>query len=404
MRRAVGTAALGAARVVDGVSTPSSAPRRRAKTGARACSRTAPPLRLLPVPVTVVVLVAILFLGGRHRPDEFDLCYTEVNKAAELARGIAPRRLARHAGRMERRAAGGRPAANNCAPTTRSWRCYNEAQNVIDALLIIERRPTTVIDALPSATLADAVLQTDDLYVLNNANDQVYRLTLTPDGDAVVPGSRQPIQAMRRSRRSVHDGRPDRHRLGVGRRGQKKQDSVITASDANGVLVDCPPRFLQEKLRRAANQHQRLGQPHLYRLLAGHLYVSTRRQSGVALRPERPAGILCAQPDVGHLGSRFRGHRHSRRALHPVSDGAIIKFPGGRHQPFAYSISRSAADDGHRHVFSTPPTDLMMYITSRDARTVYQTTHAGTFAASYRRKTTTCSPRSTTRSLTPTAT
>ena len=67
------------------------------------------------------------------------------------------------------------------------------------------------------------------------------------------------------------------------------------------------------------------------------------------------------------------------------SDGAMIKFNGGERVPFAYSNFPEAQPMASTNslFLNTSPTDLMLYITSREARTIYQTTHAGTFAASY---------------------
>ncbi len=46
----------------------------------------------------------------------------------------------------------------------------------------------TVIYSFPNAQLSQVVLQGEDMYVLDSANQQVYRITLTTDGMGAVPG------------------------------------------------------------------------------------------------------------------------------------------------------------------------------------------------------------------------
>jgi hypothetical protein len=393
MRRAAGTAALGAAKVVDTVShtiertTPDNESGRRGFLSNRAAAAIA-----FLVPVAVVVLVVLFWVGGTGQ-SEFDLCYSEAEKAAELARAIAPADLQ---GTLAAWSAV-QQVADRCdqlrANDPQLALLVNESKAVIDALLIIERRPTIILDALPSATLTDAVLQIDNLYVLDNANDQVYRLTLTPDGRAVVVNSRQPIQAMRRG------GIVDQFTVGdlidiawASDGAGLKQDSVITALDRNGVLVDCPPRFLQNCGAQQINTSTWVD-PIAIAYWQGRLYVLDpaanqvwRYDPASGVFPNAPLEYFVgsARPDISQAVDFAIDTPGALYILY--ADGAMIKFAGGERQPFAYSNFPEAQPmAGTNSLFlNTSPTDLMMYITSRQARTIYQTTHAGTFAASFR--------------------
>lgn len=392
MRNVMGTAALGAARVAESMShtidrvAPEGADGRRNLLSNRAAAAIA-----ILVPIAVVVLVILFWVSGTGQ-SEFDLCYNEAGKAAELARNVA-------ASDMQ-----GTLAAWNAVQAVAA-RCNDlrngdpqlallvaESQTVIDALLAIERRPTTIIDALPSASLTDVVLQTDDLYVLDNANDQVYRMTLTPDGNAIVAGSRQPIQAMRRG------GIVDQFTMsdlidiawasdGAGLR----QDSVITALDANGVLVDCPPRFLQNCGAQQLNTSTWVS-PVAMAYWQGRLYVLDpaanqvwRYDPSSGVFPNAPLEYFVgsARPDISQAVDFAIDTPGALYLLY--SDGAMLKFNGGERVPFAYSNFPEAQPMAATNslFLNTSPTDLMLYITSQEARTIYQTTHAGTFAASY---------------------
>lgn len=393
MRKAAGTAALGAARVVDTLShtiertTPSDEHGRKGLLSNRAAAAIA-----FLVPVAVVVLVVLFWVGGTGQ-SEFDLCYSEADKAAELARGIAPTDLqgTLAAWSAVQQVAG---RCNQLRPNDPQLALLvNESKTVIDALLIIERRPTTVLDALPSATLTDAVLQTDDLYVLDNANDQVYCLTLTPNGRAIVAGSRQPIQAMRRGGIVNQFTVGDLIDIAWASDGAGlKQDSVITALDRNGVLVDCPPRFLQNCGAQQINTSTWVD-PTAIAYWQGRLYVLDpaanqvwRYDPASGVFPNAPLEYFVgsARPDISQAVDFAIDTPGALYILY--ADGAMIKFASGQRQPFAYSNFPEAQPlAGTNSLFlNTSPTDLMMYITSRQARTIYQTTHAGTFAASFR--------------------
>jgi hypothetical protein len=393
MRNVVGTAALGAARVMDSVSHTIERATPEDEQGQRRSllsNRGAAAIAVL-VPIAVVVLVILFWVGGTGQ-SEFDRCFANAEAAAVLARGMPAADLQGTLAAWQAVQA----VADGCeqlrSGDAQLALLVGEAQNVIDALLIIERRPTTILDALPSATLTDAVLQTDDLYVLDNANDQVYRMTLTPDGKAIVSGSRQPIQAMRRG------GIVDQFTMGnlidiawADDGAGLKQDSVITALDANGVLVDCPPRFLQNCAAQQLNTSTWVD-PISMTYWQGRLYVLDpaanqvwRYDPSSGVFPNAPLEYFVgsARPDISQAVDFAIDTPGALYIL--FSDGAMIKFNGGERVPFAYSNFPEAQPmTATNSLFlNTSPTDLMLYITSRDARTIYQTTHAGTFAASF---------------------
>ena len=392
MRNVMGTAALGAARVAEGMShtidrvAPEGADGRRSLLSNRGAAAIA-----ILVPIAVVVLVILFWVSGTGQ-SEFDLCFNEAEKAAELARSVAPADMQGTLAAWNAVQAVARRCDQLRSGDPQLALLVSESQTVIDALLAIERRSTTIVDALPSATLTQLVLQTDDLYVLDNANDQVYRMTLTPEGRAIVAGSRQPIQAMRRG------GIVDQFTIGdlidiawADDGAGLRQDSVITALDQNGVLVDCPPRFLQNCAAQQINTSTWVN-PIAMTYWQGRLYVLDpaanqvwRYDPSSGVFPNAPLEYFVgsARPDISQAVDFAIDTPGALYILY--SDGAMLKFNGGERVPFAYSNFPEAQPMAATNslFLNTSPTDLMLYIASRQARTVYQTTHAGTFAASY---------------------
>src|SRR5690606_31082394 len=133
------------------------------------------------IPVALVVLVIIMWLSGTAA-SEFELCVNEAIEAGNLARGIASNDVT------------GTLAAWNAtlltiercneirvneAPDPQLAVLTREGQSIIDRLNQIERREAVVIEAFPNAMLTSVVLRGEDLYVLDDGNEQVYRITLS---------------------------------------------------------------------------------------------------------------------------------------------------------------------------------------------------------------------------------
>jgi hypothetical protein len=69
-----------------------------------------------------------------------------------------------------------------------------------------------------------------------------------------------------------------------------------------------------------------------------------------------------------------------------MSDGVVARYSGGTPEPFA--MANFPTEDSMRSVVSmflnSNPVAQNIYFINRDERTIYETTHAGTFVASYR--------------------
>ncbi len=167
------------------------------------------------IPVVVVVLVVLFWISGTGE-SEFDQCVSRATTAAATARAIASDDVS------------GTLAAWN-AVTTVVDNCdqirpndpamaalRTEARTVLDRLETITRRNLTLIYAFPNATLSQAVLQGEDMYVLELGQPAglphlaVHRRH--EHGSGIVYA--HPSHAPQRQGDQFRCGRPDRHRLG----------------------------------------------------------------------------------------------------------------------------------------------------------------------------------------------
>jgi hypothetical protein len=344
------------------------------------------------IPVFVVVVVVIFWISGTGQ-SEFDRCVASAYQAANLARGIASSDVS---GTL---AAWGAVdvVVSNCellqAGDPQMAALREEAQRVTDALVGIDRRQTTVIDTLPSAVLTRTVLQGEDIYVLDNGNDIVYRLTLNPDGLTIAPGTRQPLAAMRRG--GVVNQFEVADILDIAWADDDaglQQGSVITALDTNGILVNCPPRFTQQCSAQQLNtstwvdpQSMHFWQGRLYVLDPGANQIWRYDPSGGSY-PNAPVEYFVGEgrPDIRQAVDFAIDTPGSIYVL--LNDGALLKYTSGQRVGFAFSnFPNGQVINGPRSMYlNTNPTDLMLYIVSGGNSTIFQTTHAGTRAASYR--------------------
>jgi hypothetical protein len=69
-----------------------------------------------------------------------------------------------------------------------------------------------------------------------------------------------------------------------------------------------------------------------------------------------------------------------------LADGTLLRYSSGQRQSFAFSNfpDGQSLEGVNRMLLNTNPTDQMIYFVSQGQRTVFQTTYAGTYAASYR--------------------
>ena len=347
------------------------------------------------VPVVVVVLVIILWLTGAGE-SEFEQCVGEANSAANVARNVSSSDVAgvlagwnavlSMVSRCEEMRSG------DAALASLSY----EGREIIDRLLQIERRPMRLVTSFPNAGLTRVVLQGEDLYALDNTNDLVYRIKIGEDGLSLVPGSQQPISSMRRNASVAEFTVGDILDIAWAQSGGGlPQPNVLVALDANGILIACPPRFLETmscSAQRLLNTDTWV-QPAAIGFYQARLYILDPDANQI-WRYEPGAGAYTNAPTEYFVGS---GRPDIRQAIDLgitdageifllYADGGIKKFVNGQESPFGYAgFPDGQQITGAEAMFlNRNPIAQGLLVVNRAQRTIYETTLGGTFIAAYR--------------------
>jgi hypothetical protein len=345
------------------------------------------------VPLLVVVAVIGLWVGGAGE-SEFELCVGRAQEGVALARGLPSSDVTGTIAAWNAVMA----IVNECntirAGDVTLAGFTVEGQTIIDRLLNVERRVATPIAAFPNATLTRAVLQGEDLYVLDNGNDLVYRVTLSSDGRSVVQGTQQAIPSMRRSATvneftvgDVLDIAWAEESAGL------SQGNVLLALDRNGVLVECPPRFVVSCEAQRLLATETWVNPVAITLWQGRLYILDPGANQI-WRYEPGGGAFTNAPTEYFVGD---GRPDIRSAVDfgidgsgsiylMLSEGVLTKFTSGERQGFAFASFPDGQEitSANAMFLNTNPIAQDIYIVSQAARTIYQTTLAGTFISSFR--------------------
>ncbi len=390
VKRAVSGAAVGAGKALEGVNTTLDKVMPLPKEGQRSWLSTPLAAGLVVfIPVLVVIVVVVMWLS-RTGESEFDQCVSSANEAAQVARGVASSDVT---GTL----AGWNAVlvfvdeCNAINPNDPNMNALTrEARTVLDALLQVSRRPTALIDILPSASLRRGVLQGEDLYVLDDGNDLVYRVTLPTDGTS--SGSHVPIPGMRRQGTVNQFTIGDIFDIAWTDQGGVSQGSVITALDHSGVLVDCSPTFLQNCSAQQLNTDT-WNTPVSMQFWQGRLYVLDpaanqiwRYDPSGSAYPNVPIEYFVGEgrPDI-RLAVDFAIDTPGSIYI-LLSNGLVVRYNGGIAEPFTLDAfpTEDAMRSADSMFLNTNPIAQNIYFVDRSTRTIYATTYRGTFVNSYR--------------------
>ena len=340
------------------------------------------------LPAAIVVLVVVLAVAGAGET-EFELCVGEAMKTAELARSINPNDIngvlaAWNAVLIQ---------AENCnelrAGDPAITDLTREGQAIIDRLSSVARRDAIRIETFPNAALTQVVLQGLDLYVIDDQNELVYRVTLANDGRGALPNSRQPIPAMRLGAAVGEYTVGDLIDIAW-----SEESNSLFALDTNGVLIVCAPQFLQQR----CDAQDLLGSetwvnPVAITVWQERIYVLDP-QANQIWRYEPAGGTYANAPTEYFAGE---GRPDIRAAVDfaidndgavflLLSQGVIAKFISGEAQPFSFAGFPEGQILASADAFylDDNPIALRMYIVSRASRTIFEVSKAGTFFNSYR--------------------
>jgi hypothetical protein len=345
---------------------------------------------LLPIVIVLVVLFLWLTSAGETA---FELCVEQAMNTADLARSINPDDingvlaawgavLVQVNGCDELRSGDSSVGDPTLVNLTR------EGQDIIDRLSSVERREAAALESFPNATLTQVILQGLDLYVLDDQNKLVYRVTLNNDGRGIVTNSRVPIPGMRLgaavSEFTVGD---------IIDIAWSEEGNSLLALDNTGVLIACSPQFLQRcDAQRVQGSETWVGpvsitiwQERIYVLDPGANQVWRYEPSG-GTYPNAPTEYFSGEgrPDIRAVVDFAIDANGAVYIL--FSQGTISKFISGELQPFGFSDfpEGQPLTSADALYLNRNPVAQNLYIVDRAHRTIYETTHAGTFMNSYR--------------------
>jgi hypothetical protein len=347
------------------------------------------------IPIALVLMVVVLWLSGTGA-SEFEICVSEATSAAELARGIASNDVTGTLAAWEallltvRRC---NEINTSATPDVQLAALTREGQSIIDSLNQIKRREVIAIEAFPNAILTRGVLRGEDLYVLDNGNDQVYRITLSEDGRSMVANTRQPIATMRRGAAVGQYTIGDIVDITWSETGTGlSQGNVLLALDRNGVLVEYSPTFLARGVQRLLGNEQWVN-PVKMNTWQGRLYILDPGADQI-WRYDPSGGVFPGAPIEYFTGTRRPtlsnavdfGIDDSGRVYILFSDGIIGMYRSGEELRFGFAgfPPNQTLRSAEAMFLNTNPVSPGIYITDRTNRTIFETSMAGTFISSYR--------------------
>jgi len=346
------------------------------------------------IPIAVVLLALVMWLGGAGS-SEYERCVEEAWQGARLARNIASADVSGTLsgwGAVQttvERCTAMRPEEIDVALVE----LRREGQSIVDRINDIERREIFVVEAFPNAILTDIVLRGDDLYVLDSANQQVYRITLNDSGLGIVPGSRQPIATMRRGAQVDLFSIDTLVGLTWSEDGSGlSQNNVLLALDEAGVLVEYSPTFLARGVQGLLGTEQ-WRTPNRMTSWRGRIYILDPGAEQI-WRYDPLSGAFAGAP-IGYFAGANRpllaqavdfAIDDSGRVYVLFSDGVIALFRAGEEIRFGYAGFPPGQEMRHADAMflNTDPVAPAIYIVDRESRTIFETSLAGTFINSYR--------------------
>lgn len=358
------------------------------KEGARGLlsSSTAMGIVLL-LPLGIVALVIFFWLSGTG-VSAYEQCVSNVQETAVQARSTTDPTNSRNLWTAVLAAletcTSQRPDFSD--PVLEAIR--REGQDVLDRLDQITRREALPIASFPQARLSQVIMQGSVLYVLDDANDQVYRVQL--EGDGLSANSTTPIGDMRRGAAVSGYTVTDIFAIGY--------DEISTrfiALDRSGVMVSCPLQLPQDCTAQQLLQAETWQNPvavAFYARRGGTLYVLDPGANQI-WRYEPTGGVFPNSPTEYFVGTTRPSIEltvdfgiDTNGAIFLLwGDGTLTKWLGEQTQNFGYGGFPNEPPDSATGMFlNATPINPALYIADQTDRVIYQTSQAGTHFATYR--------------------
>ncbi len=358
---------------------PATAPSRRASSGTLI-------LTVLLIPLIIVSIVIVSWVSNLGET-EFEQCLGKLQETSSLARSIdsSNRRSTISAWNATLQVADACDIMRPDDPFVTNMQ--REAQALIDTINKVKRREAVPLTNFENAAISRMRLQGTDLYALDDRNDLVYHVTLSDDGEQAL--GQDPVSRMRLG--ATYEGYTIGQVVDIAFDSQSGQIAML---DANGTLLRCEPQIIlncdAQRLLNADDWQN----PIALSIWRRNLYILDN-ESGQIWRYDPSGSSYVSAPREYFAGTARPNLRNvvdftisdAGAVFLLYADGVMKSYFSGGEAPFAFSGFNEGSEP---HVVGTEGFALNdsayapgFFLISRGARTIYETTVAGTFIDSY---------------------
>ena len=358
---------------------PATAPTRRASSGTLI-------LTVLLIPLIIAGMVVLSWVSNLGET-EFEQCLGRLQETASLARSIdsGNRRSLTSAWNAALQVA---EACEDMRPNDAVVAdMLLEAQTLIDTINNVKRREAVPLINFEDASISRMRIQGTDLFALDGRNDQVYHIRLSDDGKQ--PLQDEPVAKMRLG--ANHQG------FTIGQITDIAFDDHsgdLAMLDENGTLLRCAPQFLFTCDAQRVLESESWKQPSALTIWDRKLYILDSEE-GQIWRYDPSGGSYVSAPreyfagsarpnlrDVVDFTISADGHLYLLYA-----DGVMKRYFGGNEVAFTFSGFNEGSEPGNTltdgFYLNDSPIAPGIFLISKGARAIFETTAAGTFMDSY---------------------
>ncbi|MCY4466051.1 MAG: hypothetical protein OXE46_10985 [Chloroflexi bacterium] len=358
---------------------PATAPSRRASSGTLI-------LTVLLIPLIIVSIVVVSWVSNLGET-EFEQCLGKLQETSNLARSIdsSNRRSTVSAWNATLQVADACDIMRPDDPFVNNMQ--REAQALIDTINKVKRREAVPLTNFENAAISRLRLQGTDLYALDDRNDLVYHVSLSDDGKQAL--RQDPVSRMRLG--ATYEG----YTIGqIADIAFDRYSGDLAMLDANGTLLRCEPQIILNcDVQRVLNADD-WQNPISLTIWDRKLYILDS-EGGQIWRYD-PSGSSYVSAPREYFSGTARPNLRNVVDFTISSDGVVFvlyadgvmkSYISGSEAPFAFSGFNEGSEP---HVVRTEGFALNdsafapgFFLISRGARTIYETTVAGTFIDSY---------------------
>lgn len=343
-------------------------------------------LSALLIPLIIVSIVVLSWVSNLGET-EFEQCLGRLQETARLARSIDPasRRSVTSAWNATIQVADACDVMRPGDPSVDEMR--NEAQTLIDTINNVKRREAIPLINFEDASISRLRIQGTDLYALDGRNDQVYHIKLSDNGREALQD--EPVAKMRLG--ATHQG------ITIGQITDIAFDDHsgdIAMLDANGSLLRCAPQFVFTcDVQRILESHS-WKKPAALTIWDRKLYILDSEE-GQIWRYDPSGGAYVSAPREYFAGSARPNLRNvadftiagDGHLYLLYRDGVMKRYFGGSEVAFTFSGFNEGSEPStvltEGFFLNDSPFAPGFFLISRGARTIFETTAAGTFMDSY---------------------